>query len=179
MLETLEKPRFEDFINPVLAEGFNWFGTLHYPTPTIVETDPPLLRRLRAASDHLAGRQEIKKWQAGADKAATNWIWRIMLRAGEPGRHLLVYERAYDLSLRYHILLGGLSDEKFNSGFSLHAWRQQYDGRAYRRMLDHDRIGGLLRYFVMRVGCPMTVFTDNLNGTFYRGDFFQWTTKGY
>jgi hypothetical protein len=155
-----ERKRFEDFINPVLEEGFDRFCTVGYPAPPCGE--------------------ESEAWNARADKAARNWVGRIMLSAGTRDyRHVRVTEERPDGSFWFHVLFGGCDWTKVADRIWLHGWWLRYNEKAYERHLDHERIGGLLRYFVMQLDCPIWVFTSEVNGTYRREDFRQWIPKAH
>jgi hypothetical protein len=149
----LERQSFEGFIKPVLAEGFDYFVDIEYPAPI----------RKKAAEER----------KAMANKAARNWVGRIMLSAGRQGyRDIIVTEERADCSFWFHILFAGCSRTKFDDGTWLRRWWSKYGGKAYERRLDHERIGGLLRYLVMQVNCPMRVFTADINSTYRRENFY-------
>ena len=175
--------RFKAFIEPILAPGFEWFGALHYPSPTRDEDDPRKLELWERLANRpitrfaLEGREAIRKLYARADKAASNWAGGIMLKVGtQEFRQITVIERRPDFSVQYHFLFGGCSSWKgFDNGGYLRKWRDEHHDKAYERTLNNERIGGLLNYLVMQLDCPIKFFTPEVEGTYHRSDFYQYT----
>lgn len=173
-------PKFRDFIAEVLAEGYDWAVDLYFPSPTKGSDDPKLLKLWENPKFTEQGREAIDKWRSKRSRCVKHWLAEIMLHAGQGGddgyRYINVLEEREDFSSSNHILLGGCSLIGLNDRNWKQRWHEMSGGTTYDRVLD-DRIGGLLNYFVMTVGCTIELGVADSSGLYQRSDFFQWKPR--
>jgi hypothetical protein len=173
-------PTFRDFIAPALAAGFDWAVDLYYPSPTKLTNDPNVLKLWTTLRFTEESRTARYKWHCRRSKIVKNFLGEIMLHAGEGGdggyHYINVLEERHDFSSFNHILLGGCSIARLNDRDWGRRWHEISGSRAYDRVLDRG-IGGLLHYFVMRVGCTIEIGDGQASIVCQKGDFFEWKPR--
>jgi hypothetical protein len=168
---------FDEVITPILAAGVDLFCTVVYPPPRRWKNEWDCAQfRLRAFRGGEA-RKELDAWRKKREKRARNWLGEIFLRTGNRSfRSIVVTEECRDLSYRYHVLMGGICLEKLQKLDWKKRWKEMSGGYGYERQV-HERTGGLLGYFVMRLGCPMEVFVGESPENYSRDDFLPWKPR--
>lgn len=173
----MEKRKFGDFINEVLSEGYDWFFDLYYPSPTEGEHDPELLKLWENPRDTKEGREAIERKTTHRIQCVNDWMGELMVHAGKQEyRFIKVTELRRDFSCRYYILLGGCRSSGINDRDWHQRWREMSGGYAYERELD-ERIGGLLHFFVMRLGCPIEIGEVESSRIYDASEFYRWQPK--
>jgi hypothetical protein len=161
----------DGFLEDVIAQGFDWFVTLYFPSPIRNCHDPKLLSFWRFAPLTEEGRAALSQRTARASKCVRNWMGEIMLHAGTPDYHyLMLVEPRRDRAYLYHILLGGCSGAGLMDRDWKSRWKVMSGGYAYDRVLD-DRTQGLLKYLIMMVGCRVEIGVPGSTRSYNKGNF--------
>jgi hypothetical protein len=175
--------RFRTFIDDLLLRGFDQFVTLYYPGPRPVweyaDESERLMEARRDLQDEKRRAARARRFQR-AQECYEQWLAEIREKAnGNDVRYISAIERrASRRDFMFHVLLGGCNWNEFElTDWWKPRWKELSGGTAFPRQID-KRVGGLLRYFVFKVGCVLEVDCGNLQRRFTASDFEdskEWT----